>query len=378
VTAESALVGPIRIAEGLDIVIISDNEVLVQFGSRSHPSRLFRDTELTGVLGRIFARLKQGPATRDELLIEESSTAADATALLDSLTSQGILSRAGADPVEQYLGYTFTGQTSLAGFTVGQIGAGPVGAQIAETLLQHGIGRLRLLDQRESDAVWSRFVKTAGEAEPLRQAGIGLRKRLTDLGYNGVEFDDSNADDASLDASLAAISAESDLVILSLERPDVRLAHRVNRHCLIAGTPWIMACLDGNLGIAGPLFIPGVTACFNDYRTLADAGTPSPLMARVYRRYVSQRDTGSFFPGLPAYAAVIGGYISVAAVHQLLSGTSFLLGRTLTLNFDYMTLDAEDVLRLPRCPVCRQERSAYQPPFSADIVTRGRERLHDA
>src|SRR6266511_5800447 len=58
----------LRIAEGLEAILISDNEVLVQFGSRSHPSQMLRDTELTGILGKIVGRLQEGPAGPVDLL----------------------------------------------------------------------------------------------------------------------------------------------------------------------------------------------------------------------------------------------------------------------------------------------------------------------
>lgn len=366
-TGPSSVV-PLRAAEGLDIVVISDNEILVQFGSRSHPSRLIRDTDLSGALGRVFDRLQQGAASRDELLqLATAGSHSSVAELLESLTAQGILVPADSDPIEQYLGYTFTGETRLGGFRVGQIGAGPLGMQIAESLLQHGIGKLTLLDSREPDSTWSTMVRSPVQPSSANQAQDGLRDRLVALGYANVEAYESGNGDA-----LAALASKSDVVLLVLERPDVRLAHLLNRHCQATGTPWIAACLDGNLGVAGPLFVPGVTACYNDYRALTDTAAPSPMMARVYRRHADQRGAASFFAGLPAYASIIGGFASVAAIHHLLTGTSFLLGRTLTVNFDRMMIDVEDVLRLPRCPVCRQQRSAYQPPFSAEAVTRGR------
>ncbi len=359
---------PLRVADGLDVVVISDNEILVQFGSRSHPSRLFRDTDLTGVLGRVFGRLQAGPASRDDLLAEADGPVGEAAKLLDRLSEHGILISTDTDPVEQYLGYTFTGHSRLSEFQVAQIGAGPVGAQVAETLLGHGVGRLRLLDDREQDATWSRFVSTRDEQPDGTPARAGLRDRLLGLGYAGVEAADFGGD---FDA-LATVVAESDLVLLTLERPDVRFAHLLNRLAFEADTPWITACIDGHAGVAGPLFVPNVTACYNDYRVLADASIPSPAMARVYRRHAAARGADSFFPGLPAYAAILGGFVSLAAVHMMLSGTSYLLGRTLTVDFDSMFIDVEDVLRLPRCPVCRKQRSSYQPPFSAEAVTRGR------
>lgn len=366
VKAEPSAV-PLQIAEGLDVVVISDNEILVQFGSRSHPSRLFRDTDLTGALGEIFGRLQDGPASRDDLLAQVAESGADAVALLDGLCERGILVPTDTDLVAQYLGYTFSGTTQLKDFQVGQIGAGPVGAYVAEILLQHGIGRLRLADDREADASWSRFVgKPGGRSHQFTE--VGLRDRLAKLGYDGVEAGQAG----SFDDSLLALVHESDLVILTLERPDVRLAHLVNRVALTTDTPWIAACLDGNFGVAGPMFAPGITACYNDYRALADAATPSPMMARAYRRHRPAPAGHSFFPGLPAYAASLAGFVSVAATQMLLSSSSFLLGRTLTVNFDAMIIDVEDVLRLPRCPVCRPYRSAAQTPFPAEAVSRGR------
>jgi len=179
--------------------------------------------------------------------------------------------------------------------------------------------------------------------------------------------------DAQLDAAgVETAVARSDVTVLALEQPDLRLAHLVNRFCIRNRKPWLLAIIDGNFGRVGPLFIPVHTACYNDYRTL-DAATTNPAnpeMARKYRQHILKRGAVSFFPGLPAYAEIVAGYSSLALVHFLLRNSSFALGRVLTIDFDRMLIDVEDVLKLPRCPVCGGERSAYQPPFSAEIVTR--------
>lgn len=351
--AETDADPPLRIAEGLDIVIISDNEVLVQFGSRSYPSQLLRDTDLTGLLGRVFGRLELGNATVTELLSAVAGEhRTEAAELLDSLRDQGILALVDESPTEQYLRYSFTGETRLTDYHVSLIGAGPLGARTAELLLQHGLGGVNLLDARQ-----------AGQQDLPH---VDVRDRLRAQGFDGVHATESRLDDRSLADSVA----RSDLVVVALEQPDVRLAHTVNRMCLAAGRHWIHAVIDGNAGVVGPLFVPGVTACYNDFRALADAATPSPLMAEIYRRYAAERGAHTFSPGLPAHAGIVAGFTSLAAIHSLLSGTSWLLGRTLTVNFDRMIIDVEDVLKMPRCPVCGRRRSAYQAPFSAEAVTR--------
>lgn len=312
----------LRFAEGLDVVNVGDNEVLVQFGSRSQPSLLFRDTDLTGVLGQLTSQLETSAVGREELLARVAAEHRDEAAkLVDRLCEHGILVDATRHPVEQYLGYVFDGQTRLSDRRVALIGAGPVGAHVSELLLQHGIGDVR----------------------PL---GNGL------------------GDDA-----LAVAVSEVDLLVLALERPDIRLAHRINRHCVAAGRRWILAELDGSLGRIGPLFVPGATACYNDFRALADAASPNPLMARLHRRHTAGRP-GTVAPGLPVHAALVAGFASLAAVHTLLTDTSYLLGRVVTINFDRMMIDVEDVLCLPRCPVCSRQRASYQPVFSAEVVTR--------
>ena len=359
----------LQIADGLDAVVLSDNEVLVQFGSRSYPSQLLRDTDLTGILGKVFGRLAAGPGRRDDLLDQmEPEHRAETAKLVDRLQDAGILARTGTSPVDQYLAYTFTGQTDLAASSVSLIGAGPIGARVAETLLQHGIGQVRLLEGRAPDAVWHALVRArrGDGSPPAGSAQAMLRDRLRGLGYSGVEALEGEVDDASVAPEIAG----SDLTVVALEQLDLRVAHLVNRLCLEAGKPWLHGVLDGGRGVAGPLFVPGVTACYNDFRTLADAGDASPLMGRVYRNHAIKRGASTFSPGLPAHAEIVSGFLSLAAVHHLLGGTSYLLGRALTVSFDRMLIDVEDVLKLPRCPVCGRLGSAYQPPFSAEVITR--------
>jgi bacteriocin biosynthesis cyclodehydratase domain-containing protein len=359
----------LRVAEGLDLVPISDNEVLVQFGSRSYPSQLLRDTDLTGVLGRIVSRLELQPATVQELVEQVAPEHRDeAKRVIENLRDQGILTEVGASAVDQYLAYTFTGETRLAEASVSLVGAGPLGARIAEGLLQHGVGRVRLLDGRDADDVWRMLVPLGGEqASPVRGAASELlRERLDRFGYSGVERIDAGFDDRGA----AQATTASDLTVMALEQPDIRMSHLVNRCSLREGRPWLHVTLDGNIGVVGPLFVPGTTACYSDFQALLEAAVPSSAMARRYRRHAVERGVSTFSPGLPAHAEILAGFASLALVHFMLRGSSFALGRALSINFDRMMIDVEDVLKLPRCPVCGAQRSAYQPPFSAEAVTR--------
>ncbi len=347
---------------------MSDNELLVQFGMRSHPSELLRDGEMTGVLGRIITPLLQGPATVTGLLAEIAAEhQTEASNLINDLLERGILSDVRKSPIEQYLSYTFTGELGLAECTVGLLGNGPLGARLACGLVQHGV-QIKLLDDRKINSVWHSYLplSRARPTEDSVPAHEALYERLTAAGSSRVEFIDGKLD---LDGVEQAVRV-SDFIVVALEQPDVRLAHLVNRVCLQERKPWLLATIDGNFGIVGPLFIPLHTACYNDYRTLADGAVPGSAMARKYRQHILKRRPGSFSPGLPAYADIVAGHAGLAVVEFLIRNASFATGRVLTIDFERMFIDVEDVYRFPRCPVCAAERSAYEPAFSAEALTR--------
>lgn len=348
------------VAEGLDLVLISDNEVLIQFGLRSRPSELLRDREVSGLLGRTVGRVLRGPATVGELLAEvRPAQEGEARELLSDLVERGILADARTSPVEQYVRYTFEGEPHLAGGRVAVIGAGPLGARVAQNLARHGLSGLVLLDDRPVDGCWRAYGPLGpDDNHEGTRADLALLKSLG----QAARSLDAGLDAAGVEEAVAA----ADLIVLALEQPDLSTAHLLNRYAIRERKPWLLATIDGNLGMVGPLFLPVETACYNDYRTLAFAATPNRLMARRHREHVLKgRGSGSFFVGLPSYAEIVAGHASLAAVHFLLRGSCFALGRVMVIDFDRMQIDVEDVLKLPRCPVCGTQKSAYRPPFAA-------------
>ncbi len=362
---------PLTVAGGLDVVILNENEVLIQHGTRSRPSELLRDTELRGFLGPLMARLVESPATAEDLRqLGQPAHQTDVQQMLDDLLAVGILAPAAEDLLSAYLRYSFGAATPLVGRSAVLVGAGPLGARIGAGLLQHGLGSLTVLDSRQTDEVWNRFAPLGVQANGAAPAAQAL---VAALGTNGgprervrvceVGFDDLDGLEREI--------GRHDLLVAAFERPHLRLLHLINRVCLQLEKPWLLAQIDGSFGIAGPLFSPPDTACYNCFRTLLDTTVPSKDMAERYRRHLANGRDPSFFPGLPAHCDLVAGYTTLGAVHFLARRTSFLLGRALMLDFGVMGLDLEDVLRLPRCPACSRSAPALEPPFAARIVETG-------
>jgi len=353
-------------AQGLDIVVISEDEVLIQFGTRSRPSELLRDTDLKGFLGGIMESVLRGPATVAQLVSSvRPEDRAEVLDLIKNLIERGILADVRLDPVEQYLGYTFSGKGALSDKTIGLVGIGPIGTRIAFSLLQHGAGKVLLLDDRLVDPTWTKFapfVPASGTSPPQKVAEF-VQDYLVACGCDRAEIiaEPMNA------TGLQQVVPRADLIVLALERPIISLPQLLNRLCLRERVPWMLVAIDGNFGLIGPLFIPTSTACYNDYRTLSDAAAPSPHMARKHRRYLSTRGLGSFFSGLPTYAEIVASHAALGALHYLLRETCFAIGRVLVIDFDRMTLELEDVLKLPRCPVCG-DKTLYRPLFMAETL----------
>lgn len=361
----------IKVADGLTVVLISDNEVLVEFGTRSRPSELLRDEDLNGSLGRLFRRLLRGAATPAELIAQlPASEAGSMMEAIEGLLEDGLLVDVEANPTDQYLGYTHTGKSSLAPLTVAIVGTGPIGMRVAHMLIQQGLGQLLLLDDRDADDTWRRSLPVTGP-RPVSDAAAPVQDLAAELlrgaGNTQISTLSSRRDSTGLETAIEA----ADLVIVAYEQPSLWLNHTINRACLNHGKPWLLLCIDGDIGRVGPLFVPPDTACFNDYSTLLDAAIAGRAAFDTYRRMQLDERASSFFQGLPSYAEIVAGHGALAATQFLLRGSSFAVGRVMSVNFDRGTIDIEDVLKLPRCPVCGPQKRLYQPAFPAGLATPG-------
>lgn len=355
-----SLRGTVRVARGLDVVVISDSEVLIQHGTRSRPAELLRDTDLTGVLGRVMRTLRTSEIRLADLLGQfDGEDRAEAKELLRELTAKGIITDASQSPVDQYLGFAMEARRSLESVRVAVIGAGPLGARICGTLVRHGIGHLDILDERHTDETWCAFADSRGDSPvPGQPANEAVRDLVAGPSTSVTARDGGFTAKTIVDAVERA-----DLSVLALEQPQPRVAHLVNRACLGGERPWLLAQIDGSSGMAGPLFDPPNTACYNDYEVLARAVSTNVSMDDLYHRYLLGRSVGGFFPGLPSYVDVVAGYATLAAVEFLVSGGSWAMERVVFIDFDTMVIDAQDLLRLPRCPVCGGGRDPLHPPF---------------
>jgi bacteriocin biosynthesis cyclodehydratase domain-containing protein len=359
----------LQVSDGLDMILLSPDEVLIQFGVRSGPSELIRDPESTGAIAHVVTRLAGGPTSPAELVSGLSGSCQQvARQVIELLATKAYLAEEGTNPTEQYLRYSQSHTSSLSAHHVAVIGCGPIGSRVAVALLESGVGMVTAVDDRMPDRHWQGTFPSA----PQFGDGALSHRPVSEIFSSGLPADHSRRvrpvvglfdSDVLRDAT-----AEADFVVLALECPSLTLSHRLNRICVDRQLPWMSLTLDGNVGMAGPIFVPPTTACFNCFTALSQAPVANREMTQKYRRYQDSKKASSFFVGLPSYADILAGHGGHAAVRFLIGRSGPLVGRALLLDFDRLGMDLEDVLRLPRCPACGVLDAGHRSAFPAEVV----------
>ncbi|MBL7500335.1 TOMM precursor leader peptide-binding protein [Frankia sp. CNm7] len=329
----------------LVVVQCTEDEVLVRHGARSRYSRVLRDDGRNRALGPLL-RAFERPVGPDDVAnrLADRITREQFDQLVAQLSDDGVLVKEGSGTFSLYRGVA--GGKPIEGLgaaTVGVIGLGQIGAQVAAQLTELGVGGVEALaagDGKPAAAAWSAHLNGSAGAVPVRPGSV-----------------DDDPD------TVGAIVDDTDVVVLALEGFRPALLHRVNRVAVAAGRPWLPVYADGSEMIVGPLVVPGESACYNEHEIQHES---SRVLRREYLLY-SEEQAGQSAGGLPAllppFAAIAASWAVVALIPFLADGASFLVGRAIRIDFERLEITQEHVLRLPRCPVCSPHRPAFRHPF---------------
>lgn len=348
------------------IIHCGDDEVVVKHGSRSRFTKNIRDQGRTRLLGRILRNVM--PAVSLTELAERGVLAEkdlpDSIQLVDYLRREGVLVDPGEDPTRLYLDFILGGTQPLSSRTVAVAGAGYLGSRIAAELARLGVGRLIALDdrtvEREAlDRVYFDLVPDAVRAgRPYVEC---LREHLAARGYGAIE---TLVQPVDSEAALQDVAGRCDILVVALEVFSARILHLANSVAIDAVRPWISVFIDGSEALVGPLYLPGESCCYNEFEIQHEA-TLGMIKDDylVYKEALNEgRLDGSHF-ALPPYLGVASGLAATALLRFLVSGRSFLVGRCNRVDFERLSVDYEEVLRLPRCPACAPSRPGYRHLF---------------
>lgn len=142
--------------------------------------------------------------------------------------------------------------------------------------------------------------------------------------------------------------ARAELVLAAPGRAETGALRRLNRRALRRGTTWLPVLpYDGRIAIAGPLVVPGETACFTCYRLRRAAASGYGEELLVLDRAAVAAASSATVERLAAELAVLHALRWLGTRDARLPGTL----QSVELA-DGVVVERHTVLRVPRCPAC--------------------------
>jgi bacteriocin biosynthesis cyclodehydratase domain-containing protein len=355
----------------LIIVYCDDNEVLVKHGTRSVYSEIIRDDAKTRLLGKILRNLRT-PASLADLARHGVVTADQvpaATEIVGHLVSRGILIDPRTDPARAYLDTIFdapaAGPDRLRTASIGLIGCGQLGAHIASEFALLRPRGLVLLDPRPVPQEGWQYLGNLASAPVERSLDAALAARLDHTGLEQLEV--MAADDIARDDAVGRVFERADFVVVAYETFSPTLLHAANEQALRHRVPWMSAYFDGSEAVIGPTCVPGETCCYHEFEIQSEATLTFRgehlLFKEALVDHTGNERLDSAALVLPPYAMVAAGLAVTSALRFLVKGNTFTSGRAIRLNFETLSIDFQDVFKLPRCPACSGERPSYRQLF---------------
>jgi bacteriocin biosynthesis cyclodehydratase domain-containing protein len=358
----------------LRVIRCSKDEIVVKHGSRSLYSQTIADEERTGMLGKLIGHAAK--ATSLQELSDSGAFSPDEELLarqtVEYLASQEVLVDPQQDFAQTYLNSILGREMSAGGAparpplsqaTVAILGCGPLGSVVARGLAASGLGSLILIDERG-------MTDTPGSARtldlPPSENGDGANALCERVGshvrHSGTAVDTRFANPADAETITSAFET-ADLLVVAWEAFSPTLFHAVNEAAIAARKPWMTVFFDGSEAIVGPTYLPGSSPCYYEFEIQNEA----TLLLRdefvLYKDDAEDEALRRVHFTLPAHAQIAAGFATTSVLRMLTLGHTFTVGRAIRLDLERMSVDYVDVLRLPRCPACREERPAYRHLF---------------
>jgi bacteriocin biosynthesis cyclodehydratase domain-containing protein len=167
-------------------------------------------------------------------------------------------------------------------------------------------------------------------------------------------FNDQQSNEQRSDTSASEAFGSIDFIVFASDGMEIAGIDTVNEFTQMSGIGWTLVRMDRHRAILGPNVIPGQTACFTCYelRSRANAEFPSEHAA-LYNHWKRVTKRPPDWPLASATAASVGNWVALDTL-RLASGShlSAVVGRIISLDMHSLQSNAQEILKLPRCPVC--------------------------
>ena len=332
-------------------VQVDDNTLHVRGGPWGGPAITITDTDGDGLLGALLDRIDGEQTVSDIYDSFDGEQQTEIKRLLANLTDSNVLTTDSPTETQSHLALKYQFQqnerTRLSEQSVLIVSCDRMGRSIATDLLEMGVGSIE-------------FTQPYGAT-------------THDRDIHSIQDDRFTSHD---DPALPTLVSKVDLVVYtaSRQRP---LVSDLNELAIETDTPLLPVQIHGFDGIVGPAVFPNETACYNCFVERTRANVVDQDGYEAYRSALDSDDRLST-ASLPAFSRMLAGFASMELLHLLAYGTGYTAGRVVTIDSLELSMEANDVLTLPRCECCGVPAGADVQRFVSmeDVVRAGK--LNDA
>jgi bacteriocin biosynthesis cyclodehydratase domain-containing protein len=341
---------------GFLTIVPRGHTVWTAHGTEGELWRLKFDEKRAAMFSRLLP-LMDGTARSQDLAracAVNGDTAEGVLALIENLEISGIIEEATSRSMDKEDQARFADQLLFfSRFEQGRDGTGHQQALLNGALSIYGSGRLAKALASQAVESGIRRVSILADADPAP---------AVDDAHGPIRLVSMSGSDRG--EVLRKMTDQ--MLLVALEHPDPTLLDDVNEAMLAVKKPWLLVQNRGVAeGIVGPLFVPAETACYACLEARARANTVLFAEYDALKEYLKLQGTANAprpWGGLAASANLLASFAIIETVKHLTRiAPSRLIGRFCTINWFTLATDLHDVLRLPRCPICRPPRIEVFP-----------------
>lgn len=157
------------------------------------------------------------------------------------------------------------------------------------------------------------------------------------------------------------IPSETSLIVVAPSCTQYGEVRALNRRLHAGGRKWMLvAPHEGKAAFVGPIFVPGETACYECCLLRRESNAKFAKEPYISAAHATR------FPQAPFTASMIATVAAYSIYQHLVADSPWPVGRIHSLEFRWdLGIEAHNVLRVPRCPVCSAVARASNPSIWA-------------
>lgn len=332
----------LRIKRPYSLIAHSADDVELRYGVWNPISFSLSDESESGHLFRILKRL-DGSISPTKLAAQEGISREEVESLIDRLVGLGVMERGSASAIDYYVDHFVPTQRNIAPIAETQqpvliVGNQDLGDEIRR-LLCASLPELEISVIDGSDRGWATLCRN--DDSWLRD-GLAFQEQMESFLHWRRHF----------------------MIFACKTINPVRL-RMFNRVALELELDWLHVALDGPFILVGPTFVPSRSACYECLETRVFMNMRD---APGYRRYKNALVEGNITFGRwqaePVVETILCSHGAMEALNFLLTGSSFTVGKILTIYLPTMEFTFNELLRVPGCKACgalslRDENELY-------------------